>query len=76
MLAGNDLSYRVHDWLTHTKPADRILKLSKECLNFGAKQVLISEFLPRRILQLFNSRAEDTNEEIKLLVQGEPTLYF
>ena len=76
MLAGNDLSYRVHDWLTHTKPADRILKLSKECLNFGAKQVLISEFLTKRILQLFNSRAEDTNEEIKLLVQGDLTLYF
>ena len=76
MLSGNDLSNRVHDWLTYTKPADRILKLSKECLNFGAKQVLISEFLPRQILQLFNSRAEDTNEEIKLLVQGDPRLYY
>ena len=76
MLAGSDLSKRVHNWLTYPEPADHSLKLSKRCLIFGAKQVLISEFLPRRHLQLFNSGAEDTNKEIKLLVQGDLRLYY
>ena len=75
-VGSNDLSNKAHDWLTHSKLADCILRLSKECLNFGAKQVLISEILPRRNLQTFNTRVEETNKEIKLLVQEDPYLYF
>ena len=74
-VGSNDLSNRVPDWLTPHKLANSIKNLADECLNLGAKQVIVGELLPRRFLSTYNLRVSETNQQLELLLQNNPRIY-
>ena len=75
-IGSNDLSNRKCDWLTPKKLAQSIVDFAKECLNQGAKQIMISEILPRQNLVRYNERVVETNDELQILIQGNPKIYL
>ena len=75
-IGSNDLSNRASDRLTPLQLAQKIESLAVECLNLGARQIMISEILPRRGLALYNERVAETNRQLNILFQNNPRIYF
>ena len=75
-VGSNDLSNRAYDHLTPLQLAHKIESLAVECLNLGARQIMISEILPRRGLTLYNEHVSETNRQHNILFQNNPRIYF
>ena len=75
-IGSNDFSYRKNDWLTPQKLAECIVNFAYECIRLGARQVIISEILPRRNTPYYNERVVQVNDILSNLLRDHGEIYF